>query len=251
MLLVCGRWTGPGPAAHGDFCLGRLLGVDGLHRLLLKHWPVTCGFVCRQQTNETGVNNNKLGHTYKQEISRCQSAESVWQFWGSSIKNETAGFRCKKKKPKTYWLDCETAPVRTHTPLLLSSWFQRNPACSFNYSNPWIHTTSLSGMMQTNKLYSKSQHHNNYDTDVLTQVPNHSDTFICCQRIWYCYKLIQILELQMLTWLSIIQTPFILHVSSSVLWSSCTWKIQGEESPWWKCLSWFNLPFTPSTHTYN
>lgn len=56
MLLVCGRWIGSGPAVHGDFGLRRLLGVDGIHRLLLKYWPVTCGFVCTQQTNETRVN---------------------------------------------------------------------------------------------------------------------------------------------------------------------------------------------------
>lgn len=59
MLRVCGRWTGPGPAAHGDFCLGRLLGVDGLHRLFLKHRPVTCGFVCTQQAAESSVNKQQ------------------------------------------------------------------------------------------------------------------------------------------------------------------------------------------------
>lgn len=86
-------------------------------------------------------------------------------------------------------------------------------------------------------------------------IPNHkitlimAETFICCQWIWYCYRLIQILELEMLTRLSIIQTPFILHVSSSV--KQLHWQIQGEESPWWKSLSRFNLPFTPSTHMYN
>lgn len=59
MLRVCGRWRGPGPAAHGDFCLGRLLGVDGLHRLLLKHWPVTCGFICTQQAAQSSVNKQQ------------------------------------------------------------------------------------------------------------------------------------------------------------------------------------------------
>lgn len=61
MLRVCGRWTGPGPAAHGDFGLGRLLGVDGLHRLFLKHRPVTCGFICTQQAAESSVNNKQQG----------------------------------------------------------------------------------------------------------------------------------------------------------------------------------------------
>lgn len=91
MLLVCGRWTGSCTAAHGDFCLRRLLRIDGLYRLFLKHWPVTCGFVCREQTNKTGVNNNELDQATNIKV----SSESVWQFWGSSNKNETAGFRCK------------------------------------------------------------------------------------------------------------------------------------------------------------
>lgn len=45
--------------------------------------------------------------------------------------------------------------------------------------------THFQALMQSNKplLYSKPQHHSNYDGDVLTQVPNHSGTFISCQWI--------------------------------------------------------------------
>lgn len=93
MLLVCGRWTGPSPAAHDDFCLGRLLRVDGLHRLFLKHWPVTCGFVCRQQgtqqqTSRVSRTNRKYQGVKTQDLSGSSRPlpsktrqESV-QVWG-------------------------------------------------------------------------------------------------------------------------------------------------------------------------
>lgn len=61
MLLVCGRWAGPGTAVHGDFVLGRLLRVDGLHRLFLKHRPVTCGFVCQRETRQDNSKIKVLG----------------------------------------------------------------------------------------------------------------------------------------------------------------------------------------------
>lgn len=78
MLLVCGRWTSPGTAVHGDFCLRRLLRVDGVHRLFLKHWPITCGFVCRQQANTTIVNNNNLrSHIQAENIKLLQLRNSL------------------------------------------------------------------------------------------------------------------------------------------------------------------------------
>lgn len=61
MLLVCGRWAGPGAAVHGDFVLRRLLGVDGLHRLFLKHRPVTCGFICQRETRQENSKIEGLG----------------------------------------------------------------------------------------------------------------------------------------------------------------------------------------------
>lgn len=67
MLLVCGRWAGPGAAAHGNFGLGRLLGVDGLHRLFLKHRPITCGFVCQRETRREG-NQIKVRHYFGLDV---------------------------------------------------------------------------------------------------------------------------------------------------------------------------------------
>lgn len=61
MLLVCGRWAGLGTAVHGDFVLGRLLRVDGLHRLFLKHRPITCGFICQRETRQEKSQIKVLG----------------------------------------------------------------------------------------------------------------------------------------------------------------------------------------------
>lgn len=99
MLLVCGRRVGSGSAVHGDLGFGRLLRVDGVHRLLLEHWPVTCGVVWRQQTNKTGGKYTRAGVRTRgtgragQEMSGHQSNAafvclSVWHFWVDSNQNQ-------------------------------------------------------------------------------------------------------------------------------------------------------------------
>lgn len=48
-LLICDRRVGSGATVHGELSLWRLLWVDGVHGLLLKHRPIACRVVWEKQ----------------------------------------------------------------------------------------------------------------------------------------------------------------------------------------------------------
>lgn len=123
MLLVCGRWAGSCSAAHDYLVLRRLLRVDGVDWLLLKHRSIARGIVwrkdaCRQINSDrelviTDMEKRGRKSTFRQAVSALWRTHTVFY----SYTERTEVFYTYTTNPDRNLQFMSPTSIRTHASL--------------------------------------------------------------------------------------------------------------------------------------